>query len=335
MPAILLSGVGAEPKSLSDFLFLTDAPMTILTSKLQVGETLGKEKHTYKVGRRRDPIESATPDGAPPSPTEGADPEYEVDVRVGFFEGKAGVGKFAKHKVDYAQTVAATPGKNKGKTGALHLAKAKAQQLRRIKWGMEKKALGDDESAAETATAASKYRGLGKTLQTTAQTDLPIDSNVRTPTGQIYTGTVADFTEAALIDAMQSRWDSTQYAAELLGLFGSDLKERVGVFNRREPTISNYTTTIRYNSDEAKTMRSGVDLYHGDFGEAEFMLASWMPNAKRGYLLELEQCQKLPFGPGMAEEALGKDGSGDAVVLWAMFAVLFGDPRAHIKFAAT
>ena len=80
------------------------------------------------------------------------------------------------------------------------------------------------------------------------------------------------------------------------------------------------------------TLDNVVTQYNGDFGFAEFMLSPWAPSNVRGYLFEMQQCQKLPFGPGTAQEELGRTGSGEETVLWAMYAWHPGDPRAHIKF---
>lgn len=338
MPAVLLSNIGSEPKSLSQLLFLTHAPTTPFISKLNVGEALGKTEHMYKVGREQGPITEATADGLPPAQVNSNNPEYEVQVRVGFFEGKAGVGKFARHKVDYAQTTTHMgKGPVKGTTSAKHLAKGIAQQLERIKWGMEQRALSDSDSAAETGTIAGKYRGAGSFISATVPSDLPFSADIKTPSAQIISAAVASVTETALEDALKARWDSTKYASELLGLLGSDLKQQVGTYNRRVPQVSNYDTVVRYDAPgvEDRMIVRGVDIYHGDFGDVEFMLSPWAPNAKRGYCFEMAQCFKHPYGPGMDREDIGKDGSGDSTVLWAMFAILFGDPRAHVKIVGS
>lgn len=330
MPAVTMSGMTGAPRSLDDALYLTHMPSTPLTSKLNTGETVYQETHTYKVGREGDPVESATPDNAPPSPAGGKNPEYEVTCRVGFFESMPRVGKFAKHKRVVGQTTATAPKRNPG-ANAPHLAMARAQHLVRIKQGMEKRLLSDSDSAAETATEAAKYRGLGSWINNSAQTDNPVNTNVRTPSAQIYTGTTADLSETAMNLLLQRRYEATGVAPELFGVLGSALKAQVATYNRRVPTVANYETVIRYPAGTAKTVMSGVDIFEGDFGTVEFMLDFWVPSTKRGYILDMAHPQRHAFGPGMEEEELGKDGGGDSKVIRAMYAIHPGDPRAHIK----
>jgi hypothetical protein len=330
MPVTLGSLTAGVPRSLSNALYLTYAPKTPFISKLRKGESIDQIKHTYKVGREGAPITNSTPDNAPPAPQGGKNPEYEIDARVGFFEGTPRVGKFAKFKKIAGQTADLSAGKNAGK-GTAHLSIARAQHLQRIKYGQEQRALSDNDSVAETATEADKFRGAGVWFQTTAQTDLPVPAEVRTPTGQIYTGTKADFTEAQLNTNLQNRWTSTGVSAELVGIVGAALKTQIGTFNRRLPTIANFESTIRYNGGSGKTIMQGVDIFEGDFGTVEFIADFFMPAAGRGYIFDMEQAEMLPYGPGVAEEPLGADGGGDALVLHAMFTWHPGDPRAHIK----
>jgi hypothetical protein len=331
MPAVTLTGMTGAPRSLSDALFLTHAPKTPFMSKIRVGQTVNQPKHTYKVGREGTPVTSATPDNSPPNPAGGKNPEYEVDTRVGFFESMPRVGKFAKHRVIVGQTAAQQAGKNAG-SGTPHLTMARVQHLERIKFGMEKIALADSDSSPETAVQADMFRGAGSWISNTAQSDLPVDSNVRTPSNQLYTGTLANFTEAQLNTLLQARWASGGYTTELLGLVGAALKTQIGTFNRRVPQTASYDTVIRYGSqDLARAVIYGVDIYEGDFEKVEFITDFYMPYSQRGYLLDMAHPEKLPFGPGMDEEKLGADGGGDALVLYAMFAWHPGDPRAHGK----
>jgi hypothetical protein len=332
MPAVLANNRVGKPRSLTDALFVTHAPETPLSSKVKKGQSIDQLIHTFMVGRERDPIDDATPDNKPPAPAEGDNPTYEVDCRVGFFEGVARVGKYGKHIGTVGQVAATNLKKATKVTGKQpQLAKTRAQQLERIKWGMEKRMVGESDSAAETPTVAQKFRGAMAWLQATLPTDRPFNSAILIPSGQRYTDTLANLTEAAFDLLFQRRFESTKYAAELVGYFATDLRKTVNTFNKLSSTSGSVESVVRYNTNQStKMVMRGVDFYEGSFGSVEIHTNPWITDSKDGLVLEMDFCESLPFGPGEEEEALGADGGGDSVVLRSMRAFHIGDPRAHI-----
>lgn len=333
MPAVAINNVQGAPRSLSDALFITYAPKTPFTSRIRKGKSINQELHTYKVKLKRNVTHSGASDGQPVTVSSGKNVEVEVATRIGVFKSSPRVTDLVKHKVTVAQTTGQNPGPNTG--SATHMAQAVADHLQAIKFGMEVEALADQDSQPDGGTDnGSKFRGAGYWIRNSAQTDQPVNSNVRTPSAQLYSGTLAAFSEDSLQTLLEERFKSTGASAELLGIVAPALKSRISTFNRRVPSVSNYESVIRYNSNcEEKTICAGVDFYEGDFGTVEFHAEIFLPSDQRGYLFDMDQCQMMPFGPGMEEEDLANDGGGSAKVLRAMQSWHPGDPRAHCKIA--
>ena len=331
MPAVAVATNKGQPLSLSHALWLTYAPNTPLTSRLPKGKSIGQLYHTYKVKKKRTVVSSGASDGEPVSVSSGKNEQVEIIARVGVFKTSPRVGDLAKHNITVGQTTAQTPGKN-AETGASHMAEAVADHLQAMKYGEEVEVCSDQESRADLGPGfGPKFRGVGKWLQVAAQTDQPIDSAVRTPTGQIFTGAIATLTEEALDLLMESRFTANGATSELFGVMSPAIKRTMNLFTRRTPTVASFDSIIRYDYGmEDKTVCRGVDFFETDWGTAEFHPSILMPTDQRAYLLDLEHCEMMPYGPGVEEEDLAKDGGGDAKVLRAMFAFHMGDPRAHI-----
>ncbi len=331
MPTVVQQDEVGNIQSLTDALFITDARQTIFTSKIRKGERIGAVKHTYKVGREGARKAGGVPDNQPVKEHQGINNEYEVDTRIELFERSPRVGKIAKHTGVAGTTTSRKPGKNTGRSSKMQ--KAKAQQILELKYDMESESLSDQDSRAEGGGLGSLGRGFGKWVDSAAQGDLAVNENVRTPAGQIYTGTLANLNEDAFIGLMQARWNACGLSSELVGILGSDVKLQVNTYQRYVPTKANMEVIVRTmgpSVNEHKIVQ-GVDFYEGDFGSVEFHLGFFLPKSKRGYLVDFDHCELLPFGPMMEEEELGADGGGEAVVLRAMYAWHPGDPRAHIK----
>lgn len=335
MPQVAVATNKGQPKSLSEALFITYAPQTPFASRIRKGKSIGQLFHTHKVKVKRAPVHSGATDGEAVTVSQGKNAEKEVVSRVGVFKTSPRVGDLAKHNVTVGQTTAQGSGRNPG-TGATHMAQAVADHLQAMKFGEEIELLSDQDSQPDGGTPGngSKYRGAGKWLQTTAQTDQPVDSAVRPPSGQIYTGTLEALTEEAFDALMQARFTNNGVATELFGVFAPALKANMNLFTRRVPTVTDFTQVIRFGPGmETNMVKRGVDFFDTDWGYAEFHADVFLPSDQRGYLFDMGHLEMLPYGPGVEEETLGADGGGEAKVLRAMFLWHLGDPRAHLKIA--
>ncbi len=330
MPQVAVNTTKGQPNSLSHALWLTYAPQTPLATRLPKAKAINQLLHTYKVKKKRSAVRSGASDGQPVSVSSGKNDEIEVITRVGVFKTSPRVGDLAKHNGSVGQTTAQTSGRN-AETGATHMAQAVADHLQAMKFGEEIELCSDQESQADKGKDnGSKFRGTGKWLSTTVQSDLPVDTAILTPSAQVYTGTLAAFSEEELDTIMQARFTRNGTSTELFGVLAPALKARMNLFTRRVPTVSNYETVCRFDVGmEEKVLCRGVDFFETDWGTAEFHPSIFLPTDQRGYLLDLGQVEMIPYGPGVEEEDLANDGGGMAKVLRAMFAYHIGDPRAH------
>lgn len=332
MPQVSIATNKGAPKSLSEALFITYAPQTPVCTRVRKGKAIHQLFHTHKVKLKRSPVHSGATDGQPVKINQGKNPQREVISRVGVFKTSPRVGDLAEFQETVGQTTAQTSGRNPG-TGATHMAEAVADHLQAMKRGEEIEICSDQDSQPDGGTPdnGSKFRGLGKWFQTTAQTDQPVPAEVRTPTGQIYAGTLANLSEEKFDEIMQARFTANGTSTELFGVFAPALKANFNLFTRRVPTVGSFDQIIRYGHNaETNMVKRGVDFFDTDWGYAEFHPSIFLPTDQRGYLLDLDQVEMLPYGPGVNEEDLGKDGGGTAKVLRAMFLFHVGDPRAHI-----
>ncbi len=332
MPQVSVATNVGAPKSLSEALYITYAPDTPFMSRMPKKKAINQLFHTHKVKVKRAIIRSGASDGQPIAVSEGKNTQREVVSRVGVFKTSPRVGDLAKHQVTVGQTTAQGNGANAG-TGATHMAEAVADHLQAMKFGEEVELLSDQDSQPDGGPDnGSKFRGAGAWLQTTAQTDQPVHVDVRPPTAQIYTGTLAALSEEAFDAILQARFTANGASTELFGVFAPALKAAFNLFTKRAPQTGSYDTVVRYGPGmETTTVKRGVDFFDTDWGYAEFHPDIFLPSDQRGYLFDLKHLAMHPYGPGVEEEDLGKDGGGEAKVLRAMFLWHLGDPRAHVK----
>jgi hypothetical protein len=331
MPVVNVSDIKGKKQSWSNILFTTIAPETPFKSKVVLGPSIDQLTHQYKVKQHRKGSVSGKSDGQPITVLNGSTAEEEVTARVGVWKEGFGVGDVAAEIGSYARTTAQTAGANQG-TNATLMAMAAADQLTAIAEGMEIEMLSDNDSQPDRGpNNGSRFRGAGKWLQTTAQNDQPVPEAVRTPTAQIYAGTLANFTEEAFLTMLKARWKANGTKCNLFGVFAADLQERVDTYNCRVADVASYTQIRRTNNNQSDTVETGITFFKTQWGMCEFHPNYFMPSDQRGYLFEMDMVKAHPFGRGTWDEPLGNDGGGDKRVLKAMNLWHPGDPRAHCK----
>lgn len=201
--------------------------------------------------------------------------------------------------------------------------------------------LSDQDSNDDNGTVGSRFLGAGRAINdgTLAfgdpQTAIP--APYRTPTAQIFTGTIDTLDEAAFVNIMKSRYDALGQTVELVMFAGSGLKAHISeFFGKYMPNKANYTVIVRTQSeaiDSRKFAGYGVDMYEGDFGSFEIVLAPFIADQYRGYGINMDYVQlrplmycdhtELPYLGG------GYSGLIDSILGWE-----YGDPRGHFKIAA-
>lgn len=212
---------------------------------------------------------------------------------------------------------------------------------------MEKESLSDQDSTLNGgAEGGTTMRGAGRWVNdgTLAWAELPVPAGARTPAAQIFTGAIGDgiatgLTEDAAQALMQARWDNTGDSGQLVGLLGTAVKNRFGLFTKYKPNISGATVIVR---TEGKDFTSGeldgsqADVYYSDWGGFTLMPVPtvFLPDQYRGYLFDMEQID-IRSRFWTRERPLPDLGGGPRETIESFIANIFGDLRSHCKIAAT
>jgi hypothetical protein len=197
-------------------------------------------------------------------------------------------------------------------------------------------------SATDTGSVGTKTMGIGAAVNdgtivwSDALTTPPV--GYRTPTAQIYTGTLASLDELTFANILKARFDALGMTTELTLFAGSALKNQIStMFGKYKPNLTNYTVVVRTEQEAIDSRRFagyGVDVYEGDFGTFDIVVDPWMPDQKFGYGLNMEH---ITMRPGFYCDVtkLPYMGGGDSALVDSILGYEYGDPRTHFKIAAT
>lgn len=232
---------------------------------------------------------------------------------------------------------------------------ATADQLVEIKRDIEKEMWSNQDSRADDGVKGSKARGFGRwiydgvtTLTLDANDDyspatgfgeLPIPASVRTPSSQIYTGSIATMTEDQLGAMIQAKYENTGASSDLRGYVTPVIKNRIGFMSRYQPNVTNYTSTVFVTSGKLQgntLFGPTVDVYKSDWGTFELfpVLTDFMPTAYTAFFLDMDHPRIRP-GYMFKQVPLPDLGGGPREGNESIFSWFVGDPRAHAKIDGT
>jgi len=237
------------------------------------------------------------------------------------------------------------------------MADAVADQVTETKRDMEREMWSNSDSMPDDGVNGSRMRGLGRWIYdgvstltlntaldspvsaTTGFNELPIPATYRTPSGQIYTGSIATMTEDQFGALIQSKYENTGASSELLGFVTPVIKNRIGFFSRYQPNVSNYTPNVYVTSgklDGTTLIGATVDVYKSDWGTFRLMpvLTDFMPTAYTGFFLDNDHV-RIRAGKMLEHMELPDLGGGPREVIQSVVSVIPGDPRAHCKIDGT
>jgi hypothetical protein len=218
---------------------------------------------------------------------------------------------------------------------------AKANALLSLKRGMEAVFCGDQDSSL----VAGKHttRGLGSWISSSAQAELPVPADYRTPAGSIKTQTTANLTETILLALMQSIYEQTGQMGDWDALVGTSLKAMVSSFTIHDPDVASKTVVRTFNANlKDNTLHSRIDVVRGDFGTMRlhpslflaFNNTTKAADSHRGLVLDMDDvCIRTNKPPGF--KALPEDDSGPRGVVSAIFALQLGNPLKHGKIVGS
>lgn len=340
MPAITAPSQVGVREDLSDAIILADVRNTPLLSRMKKGEKLKNMLFSWQVDKYGNRRAGGVPDNKDVDAFEddrrtrlyGRGERFWRTPRVGVIAEK--VNEVAGVSSEYNRQVT----------------KKTKEQARDI----EAELVSDQESQDDDGVNGAKFRGAGRFVNDAVSvgaggaaltfTDTPtaIPTDYRTPTNQIYVGSLAAFDETQALAMMQARYDAQGGSPELSMFAGSALKSQISVnFGKYVPNKSNYTVAVRTIAaaiDAKKFYGYGIDIYEGDFGTFDITLEPFMCTTsspfvaapRKGYLLAMDQVELRPFMYCDHTE-LPYLGGGISGLIDSILGPVWGNPLAHSK----
>lgn len=239
---------------------------------------------------------------------------------------------------DFAQNVDQIAGVGKKK----EMARGVSRALIELKRDMESAFCSNNDSQEQSGASPYKTRGLGSWIDSSAQTDLPVPADFRTPSASINATATASLTEADVAAVLQSVYEQTGTIDTMDLVTGPNLKKRFSEFTRYSSGSNTALSTRQYTASlNDRTVISTVDTYIGDFGTIN--LVPTLFNAKdaaaavqsaRGYLLNFDMLEAR-YGRRPRFQELEDQGGGPRGLVDAIAALVCWNPKGLGKFAAT
>lgn len=327
-----ISQVGKR-QDIADLIAIADAKETNFTSAIRKGKKPGNTLVEWQADKFDTPRTTGTVDGKDVQTTEDASKNRQkLYGRLQIFRRAPQVTNLAE-KVSIVAGIS-NPAQN-NPTGNTEFARAKAVKMVEVKRDKEQTFLSDNDSQADNGDLPYLTRGLGSWISSSAQTDLPVPVDYRTPTASIFSAAIAGFDENAFRALLQSRWDQTGVTNELNGYVGSAIKNAITDFSRYEANKSNYTPVRFYNDkDKGAKISTKVDVYEGDYGTVLLFLNSFMPNQYRGYFVDMNFLEERPVDAGSFEQ-LENQGGGPRGIIEQISCLVNLNPLGHAAAKAT
>ncbi len=345
MPALVASQLVGVRQDLSDLIYLSDVKETPFTSMARKGSApMNLLLWEYLVKIRGSRKRGGVPDGKDVDAFDAQNPKKSLQARSETWRRAPMVGFIAALMARHGAVAGV---KNQ-------FDEAVADQIEELKRDIETEMLSNQDSAPDDGVNGSQTRGLGRwvyngtntlTIATgdaspaTGYAELPVPNGFRTPTNQIFTGSIATMTEDDLAALIQAKWSNTGASSELRGFVTSAIKNRIGFFSRYQPTVSGYTPNVMVTSgkvDGTTLLGPMVDIYKSDWGVFTLHPVSndFMPTAYTGYFLDMKQIQ-LRVTENVVEKGLPDLGGGEREYIRSIIGLEAGDPRAHSKIDGT
>lgn len=344
MPAVTEPNLVGKRQDLSDMIYLADRKATPGLSSIKKGKPLTNMLYDIllkSMGARK-PL--GVPDGKDISAFDSQNPKVSVQARGTVARRAAMVGFIAEY-VSKAGGVAGVTNE---------MTEAMSDQMIEIKRDCEKELWSNQDSRPDDGVNGSKARGFGRwiydgvstltldpsdTSPTSGFYELPIPASVRTPSNQIFTGSIATMTEDQFGALIQAKYENTGASSDLRGFVTPAIKNKIGFWSRYQPNVTNYTSSVYVTSGKLQgntLFGPTVDVYKSDWGTFELfpVLVDFMPTAYTAFFLDMDHPRIRPgemFDTYPLPDLMGGPREGiQSILSWFV-----GDPRAHAKIDGT
>jgi hypothetical protein len=331
MPQTFERNQTGKREDLLDNIYNVDAKKTPLLSMIPKGKDLVNTTRRWQADAYAAPQTDGVIDGADVS-------EYE-DAAANREELEGRVQKLWRTpKTSDMTRITDVAGQGK----AQEFAKAIVKKTAELKRDVECVLGSDNESADDTGSAPYKTRGLGKWIQSTAQTHEPVPSAFRTPSASIDTTALALVTPALVNTVMQSQADQTGSEMTYALVCGTSLKKTFTNMVGYVATVSNYTAITRTERGTETAWTNNIQSFTGDFGTYDLILSRWLnynnttkvADARRGYALDSDMLS-LDFNQPWRFKELQDLGGGRRGLIDVIMMLCVKNPLGLAKFAAT
>jgi hypothetical protein len=344
MPALLEPELVGKREDHADVMYVADRKVTPGLSSIKKGEKLKNMLYDFEVKSYGNRKKGGVPDGKDIDAFDAQSPKAVLQARGEVFRRAPMVG-FIAQKMSVAGGVVATPNL---------FNEAKADQMIEHKRDMEKELWSNQDSRADDGVNGAQFRGFGRwiydgastltlatgdTSPTTGFNELPIPAANRTPSNQIYTGSIASMTEDDLGALIQAKYENTGASSDLRGFVTPVIKNRIGFFSRYNANVTGYTSGVFVTSGKLQgntLFGATVDVYKSDWGTFELfpVLTDFMPTSYTAYFLDMDMPRIRNAGTEMYDE-LPDLGGGPRGLIRSIVSPNPGDPRAHAKIDGT
>lgn len=352
MPALTALNQQGVREDLSNVFYMADAKETPFTSMVKKGKKpIDPNLWEYGLKRRGERKRGGVPDGKDVDAFDSQNPKTFVQARSEVWRRNPMVG-----------FIAAIRARNGGVAGVTdEMDDAIADQMEELKRDVETELLSNQDSRPDDGVNGTQTRGLGRwiwsgdvadtasgsglalaagdTSSATTYDELPVPVGYRTPSDQIFNGSVSAMTEAEFGDLIQAKWTNTGASSELRGFVTSAIKNRIGLLSKYEADVAGMTPNVQVTSGRVSgntLFGPSIDVYKSDWGTFTLHPVSndFMPSAYTGYFVDMKQVTIRPTEM-MQPTKLPNLGGGEREMIQSILGLEAGDPRAHAKIDGT
>jgi hypothetical protein len=264
MAVILELNQKGKPRSLANVIRNIESEATPYTTMIRTGTRPKQALHEWQVKAYPVVGHKGVHDGVDATSFE-HNPREEMSVYAQKSWWNPGVSDFAEE--------AEVAGLGKGE-----FAEQVADAIITVKRIIEKRCVSAEDTKLENGTTNPyETRGIFSWISSTAQTTKPVPSAFLTPSAQIYTGTLAAFTEAAFKAMAKSSYKQRKGTYSMHGFVGVDLKDKFTQMSVYIDNIANTTPIARYNkSADDRAIVRVIDKLVMDSGEVLLHLSPFL-----------------------------------------------------------
>ena len=315
-------------EDLSDLIAVVDAKATPVQSMIPKGKDLTNTLFEWQADKFDDPQTGGVLDGQDADTfTNNAADRDLLYGRIQKVWRKPMVSDMAENVSDVAGVKS-------------EMARAIAKDLKHLARDIEATICSDNDSQAQAGSNPYKTRGLGEWIKATAQTDLPVPEDYRTPSAAINTTAMASLSETNVNAVLEAIFQETGQNRSFTLVCGTALKTAFTGFSLYVPDKASHLAVRRMNQSKPQMIEHTVSVYEGDFGTLNLIVSLFLANGtsnaptRRGYVLNSELLElRYKRRPRFTE--LENKGGGRRGIVDAIFGLCVKNPRGLGKFAAT